>query len=53
MTASESIFVNPILADIREGLGYVRARAWLWGTLSWFCIVNWDLFMSIVDGGAY
>ena len=28
-----------ILADIREGLGYVRARAWLWGTLGWSLIV--------------
>ena len=28
-----------VLADIREGLGYVRARAWLWGTLAWSCIV--------------
>jgi MFS family permease len=28
-----------IFADIREGLGYVRARAWLWGTLTWSLIV--------------
>ena len=28
-----------VLADIREGLGYVRARAWLWGTLAWSCVV--------------
>jgi MFS family permease len=28
-----------ILDDIREGLGYVRKRAWLWGTLTWSLIV--------------
>jgi MFS family permease len=28
-----------ILDDIREGLGYVRKRAWLWGTLAWSFIV--------------
>ena len=28
-----------ILADIREGLAYVRARAWMSGTLAWFFVV--------------
>jgi MFS family permease len=28
-----------IFTDIREGFGYVRARAWLWGTLTWSLIV--------------
>jgi DHA3 family tetracycline resistance protein-like MFS transporter len=28
-----------IFVDIREGLGYVRERAWLWGTLTWSLIV--------------
>jgi DHA3 family tetracycline resistance protein-like MFS transporter len=28
-----------IFADIRAGLGYVRARTWLWGTLAWTLIV--------------
>ena len=28
-----------IFADIREGIGYVRERAWLWGTLTWMLIV--------------
>jgi MFS family permease len=28
-----------VIADIREGLGYVRRRTWLWGTLAWSCIV--------------
>ncbi len=28
-----------VLDDIREGLGYVRRRTWLWGTLAWSCIV--------------
>jgi MFS family permease len=28
-----------ILADIREGFGYVRARTWLWGTLVWWLLV--------------
>ncbi len=29
-----------MFADIREGLGYVRRRVWLWGTLTWACIVT-------------
>jgi DHA3 family tetracycline resistance protein-like MFS transporter len=28
-----------MFADIREGLNYVRGRAWLWGTLTWAFIV--------------
>jgi hypothetical protein len=28
-----------VLADIREGLGYVRARTWLWGTITWWFLV--------------
>lgn len=28
-----------ILADIREGFGFVRARTWLWGTVLWWLIV--------------
>ena len=28
-----------ILDDIREGLGYVRKRTWLWGTLTWWLVV--------------
>jgi MFS family permease len=28
-----------ILDDIREGLGYVRKRTWLWGTLAWWLVV--------------
>ena len=34
-----------ILADIREGLGYVRSHAWLWGTILWSLIV-----LSLRDG---
>ena len=28
-----------VLDDIREGLGYVRKRTWLWGTLAWWLVV--------------
>jgi DHA3 family tetracycline resistance protein-like MFS transporter len=28
-----------IVQDIREGIGYVRGRAWLWGTLLWNLLV--------------
>jgi MFS family permease len=28
-----------VLDDIREGLGYVRKRTWLWGTLTWWLVV--------------
>ena len=28
-----------IFEDIREGLGYVRKRTWLWGTLTWWLVV--------------
>ena len=28
-----------VLADIREGLGYVRARTWLWATVAWWFFV--------------
>ena len=28
-----------IFADLRAGIGYVRGRAWLWGTLTWSAIV--------------
>ena len=28
-----------IVQDIREGVEYVRGRAWLWGTFSWMLIV--------------
>jgi MFS family permease len=28
-----------VVEDIREGFGYVRGRAWLWGTLTWNLLV--------------
>lgn len=28
-----------VVQDIREGFGYVRRRAWLWGTLTWNLLV--------------
>jgi MFS family permease len=28
-----------LFADIREGLGFVRARTWLWGTVLWWLVV--------------
>ena len=28
-----------IVQDIREGIGYVRSKAWLWGTLTWNLLV--------------
>ena len=28
-----------VLADIREGVRYVRARTWLWGTVAWWLFV--------------
>ena len=28
-----------VIQDIREGIGYVRSQAWLWGTLTWNLLV--------------
>lgn len=28
-----------VIADIREGLGYVRARTWLWATVAWWLLI--------------
>lgn len=28
-----------IVQDVREGVAYVRGRAWLWGTLTWMLVV--------------